>query len=145
MKTTHPHLADLKKTETWCIIDAEGKILGKVATRAAIILRGKDKPNFHPSVICGDSVIIINAEKVAVTGDKENSKEYVHYTGHPSGLRVKTLGKMREEHPERILEHAIKGMIPRNRLRKLILERLYVYAGTEHPHGPQNPKSITID
>ncbi|MFA5792534.1 MAG: 50S ribosomal protein L13 [Candidatus Gracilibacteria bacterium] len=145
MKTTHPHLTDLKKAEKWLIIDADNKILGKIATRAAIILRGKDKPIFHPSVICGDNLIIINAEKVAVTGKKETDKEYVHYTGYPGGLRTKTLGKMRAEHPERILETAIKGMIPRNRLRKLILERLYVYAGTEHPHGPQNPQSITID
>jgi len=145
MKTTHPHLTDLKKAEKWFIVDAENKVLGKVAAQVAIMLRGKNKPIFHPSVICGDNVIIINAEKVVLTGNKETTKEYIHFTGYPGGLRVKTADKMRAEHPERILEAAIKGMIPRNRLRKMILERLYVYAGTDHPHGPQNPQSITID
>lgn len=145
MKTTHPHLNDLKKTEKWFVIDAKDKVLGKVAAFAAVVLRGKNKAIFHPSVICGDNLVIINAEKIVVTGDKETTKEYIHYTGHPGGLRVKTVEKMRAEHPERILEKAIQGMIPRNRLRKLILERLHVYAGTEHPHGPQNPQPLTID
>lgn len=138
-KTTHPKLVDLKKEEKWYVLDAEGKIVGDLATRIATVLRGKHKANFHPSVANGDHVVVINAEKVVLTGNKETSKTYVHYTGFPGGLRETTPSKLRQSNPEKILELAVKGMVPRNRLRKHVLEKLHVYAGTEHPHNAQNP------
>ncbi len=138
-KTTHPKLVDLKKEEKWYVLDAEGKTVGDLATRIAVVLRGKHKPNFHPSVAHGDHVVVVNAEKVVFTGNKENTKTYVHYTGYPGGLRETTPMKLRKEHPERILEFAVKGMVPRNRLRKHVLSKLHVYAGSEHPHVAQNP------
>lgn len=138
-KTTHPKLADLKKEEKWYLLDAEGRTVGDLATRIAVVLRGKHKPNFHPSVASGDQVVVINAEKVVLTGSKETAKTYVHYTGYPGGLRTTTPEKLRKTNPEKILELAVKGMVPRNRLRKHVLAKLHVYAGSEHPHAPQNP------
>lgn len=144
MKTTHPKLEDLKKTRQWHLIDADGKVLGQVAVEVANLLRGRNKATWHPAVDCGDNVVIINAEKIVVTGQKEEKKEYIHHTGYIGHLKRKSLKKMREDHPERILEKAIAGMIPRNRLKKHILGKLYVYAGTEHPHAGQNPKPYTF-
>lgn len=143
-KTTHTTLVEAKKDEKWFIVDAEGKILGDVATTVAPMLRGKHKALFHPSVCCGDHVVIINAEKVVLTGNKETEKTYVHYTGYPGGLRTTTPERLRKENPAKMLELAIKGMIPRNRLRKHALAKLHVYAGTEHPHAPQNPQPLTL-
>lgn len=142
MKTFHPKLAEIDQNRQWWIVDAAGKTLGKLAAEVAVVLRGKNKPSFHPSVDCGDHVIVINAEQVAVTGNKEMRKEYIHHTGYPGAIRRKTLEKMRQEHPERILETAIAGMIPRNRLKKHVLSKLHVYAGDEHPHAAQKPKTL---
>ncbi len=143
-KTTHTTLVEAKKDEKWFILDADGKILGDVATKVAPMLRGKHKAIFHPSVCCGDHVVIINAEKVVLTGNKETEKTYVHYTGYPGGLRTTTPERLRKENPAKMLELAIKGMVPRNRLRKHVLAKLHVYAGTEHPHAPQNPQPLTL-
>lgn len=144
MKTFHPKLAEVRDQRAWIILDAEGQVLGKVATKAADLLRGKLKPTWHPSIDSGDNVIIINAEKVVLTGNKENRKEYIHHTGYPGGLVRVPVAKMRAEKPERILEAAIFGMIPRNRLKKFILQKLHVYAGTNHPHSGQDPKPLTV-
>lgn len=144
-KTTHTTIADVKKDEKWILIDAAGQILGKVAVLAADRIRGRHKPAFHPSVNAGDHVVVINAEKIVLTGSKETTKEYMSYSGYPGGLKTTTPRKLREEHPERIIELAVKGMVPRNRLRKIALEKLHVYAGTEHPHTPQNPQPLTLE
>jgi large subunit ribosomal protein L13 len=144
-KTTHPKLADVQKDVKWYVLDAEGKIVGDIATTVAPVLRGKHKPSFHPSLNCGDHVVIINADKVVLTGSKETDKTYVHYTGFPGGLRTTTPAKLRKENKsEKIIELAVKGMVPNNRLRKFALAKLHVYAGAEHPHGEQNPKPLTL-
>ena len=129
----------------WVLVDAEGQTVGRLATRVANILRGKTKPCFTPHVDCGDNVIIINAEKVVFSGKKETDKIYQRYTGYPGGQRETTPAKVRATHPERILEHAIKGMLPKNRLGAQLYRNLYIYAGSEHPHQGQNPKAININ
>ena len=129
----------------WVVVDAEGQILGRFASEVAMILRGKRKPCYTPHSDCGDNVIIINAEKVVFSGKKETDKIYQRYTGYPGGQRETTPAKVRATHPERILEHAIRGMLPKNRLGDALYRNLYVYAGTEHPHQGQNPKAININ
>jgi large subunit ribosomal protein L13 len=143
-KTTHPKLAEVKQDEHWYILDAEGKVLGQIATKLATMLRGKHKPNWHPSINSGDHVVVINAEKVVLTGNKEMKKEYIHHTQFPGGIKRMKAGKMRAEKPERMIELAVTGMIPRNRIRQHALAKLHVYAGTEHPHGGQNPKTLIL-
>lgn len=144
MKTFHPKLEDVKKDRKWLLIDAEGQVLGQLATKIADILRGKNKPSWHPSIDCGENVIVINAEKVVLTGNKASRKEYIHHTGYIGHLKRVPFAKMLAEHPERIIEKAVAGMIPRNRLKKHILGKLHVYAGTEHPHAGQNPETLTV-
>jgi large subunit ribosomal protein L13 len=144
MKTHHPKLTDFQGKRAWHLIDAEGQVLGNLAVEAAVILRGKNKPEWHPSLDCGDNIIVINAEKIVLTGQKEAQKEYFRHSGYPGALKRTTAGKMRKEHPERIIEKAVAGMIPRNRLKKIILGKLHVYAGAEHPHAGQNPKPLTL-
>lgn len=128
----------------WYVIDAEGKTLGKIAAETASILRGKKKPIFTPHVDCGDYVIVINAEKVHVTGKKETDKIYVRHTGYPGGLRETTLGEMRAKKPEEIIRHAVKGMMPKGRLGRQMYKKLKVYAGPEHPHAAQKPEEWTF-
>src|SRR5215468_330656 len=123
----------------WYVIDAEGEILGKVAVQAATILRGKHKPTFTPHLNCGDYVIVVNAEKIAVTGDRLDQKIYYRHSGYPGGLKQETLRQALQKHPERVIERAVKGMIPHNRLGADILRRLKVYAGPTHPHEAQQP------
>jgi large subunit ribosomal protein L13 len=144
MKTFHPKLDDMKAKRQWYIVDAEGQVLGKVAERIAVTLRGKNKPEWHPSVDCGDNVIVINAAKVVLTGNKENAKEYITHSGYPGGIKRVVAKKMRQDYPERIIEKAVAGMISRNRLKKFILKKLHVYGGSEHPHAGQNPQALTI-
>ena len=127
----------------WYVIDAEGKTLGKLASEAASILRGKKKPIYTPHVDCGDYVIVVNAEKVHVTGRKETDKIYKSYSGFPGGLKEITLGEMREKKPEEIIRHAIKGMMPKGKLGRQMYKKLKVYAGSEHPHAAQNPEEYT--
>jgi large subunit ribosomal protein L13 len=129
----------------WRLIDAEGQVLGRLATAIADILRGKDKPIFTPHVDAGDFVVVINAEKVVVTGRKAQQKEYQRYSGYPGGLRRIPYKRMLETHPERIIEHAVRGMIPHNRLGREIITKLKVYAGPEHPHGAQKPEPLVLE
>ena len=125
------------RSPQWRLIDAEGKILGRLATEIAEILRGKDKAEYTPHTDCGDYVIVINAEKVALTGDKLKNKIYARYTGYMGGLRETSARDMLKKHPTHLVEHAVKGMLPKNRLSNQIIKKLKVYAGSEHPHKAQ--------
>ena len=129
----------------WYVIDAEGQILGRFASEVAMILRGKRKPCYTPHSDCGDNVIIINAEKVRFTGKKWTDKEYVHHTTYPGGQRFATPKEVMRKYPERILEHAIKGMLPKNKLGSQLYRNLHVYVGPNHPHEAQQPKLININ
>lgn len=129
----------------WYLVDADGKTLGRLATQIADILRGKRKPTYTPHVDTGDFVVVINAEKVAVTGNKRESKRYFRHTGYPGGIRSRTLGDMLERRPEEVLRKAVKGMLPRNRLARQQLTKLKVYAGPEHPHQAQKPEKLEIN
>jgi large subunit ribosomal protein L13 len=129
----------------WVVIDAQNEIVGRLATVAARILRGKTKTYFSPHFDCGDNVIIINAEKVRFTGKKMDDKEYVRHTGYPGGQRFATPREVLKKKPIGILEHAIKGMLPKNKLGAQLYRNLYVYAGPNHPHEGQTPKSININ
>ncbi|MBF0281693.1 MAG: 50S ribosomal protein L13 [Zetaproteobacteria bacterium] len=129
----------------WHIIDAEGVILGRLASEVAKILRGKHRPEFTPHADCGDHVIIINAEKIAVTGAKEMQKTYYRHSQFPGGIKSITLEKQRERFPERILELAIKGMMPKNPLGRAMFKKLKVYAGSEHPHAAQQPQELKLN
>ena len=128
----------------WYVIDAEDQILGQVAVQAANLLRGKNKAIFTPHVDTGDHVIIINAEKVRLTGNKENAKIYTRYTGYVGNQKIETPKKVRQKHPELLLERAIKGMIPHTKLGNAIYKKLNVYKGTEHPHEAQQPEAYEI-
>ena len=128
----------------WYIIDAEGKNLGKVAALAASVLRGKNKPTYTPHIACGDNVIIINAEKVNLTGNKLDSKMYYNHSGYTGGLRERTARVMKEQYPVEMVERAVKGMLPKNRLGRQIYKQLFVYAGSEHKHQAQKPESLEV-
>ncbi|MDR1366404.1 MAG: 50S ribosomal protein L13 [Puniceicoccales bacterium] len=143
MKTTLVRKEDAQD-KTWRIIDAAGVVLGKLAVRVADVLRGKDKPTFTPHVDNGDFVIVINANKVKVTGKKEHNKEYMFYSMYVGNERRMSLDKMRKRRPEFIIEHAVKGMLQKNRLANAMIRKLKVYASAEHPHGAQQPKLLTI-
>jgi large subunit ribosomal protein L13 len=129
----------------WVVIDAQNEIVGRLATVAARILRGKTKTYFSPHFDCGDNVIIINADKVRFTGNKFEDKEYVRHTGYPGGQRFTTPKHLLKKNPIEILEHAIRGMLPKNRLGAQLYRNLYVYAGPNHPHEGQTPKTININ
>ena len=118
----------------WHIIDAENKILGRMATEIALILRGKNKPSFVPYLDCGDHVVVINASKIVLTGNKMNDKAYYHFSGFPGGMKTHTVKDVLKDHPERVVESAVKGMLPKNKLQSDWMERLHVYADTNHPH-----------
>ncbi|MED4229622.1 50S ribosomal protein L13, partial [Neobacillus cucumis] len=124
----------------WYVVDAEGQTLGRLATEVASILRGKNKPTFTPHVDTGDHVIIINAEKIHLTGNKLNDKIYYRHTNHPGGLKQRTALEMRTNYPVQMLELAIKGMLPKGRLGRQVSKKLNVYAGAEHPHQAQKPE-----
>ncbi len=129
----------------WYVVDAEGEILGRLASKVAYVLRGKHKPEYTPHVDCGDNVIIINAEKVVLTGKKLTDKEYIRHSGYPGGQKVETPVEMLEKHPERIIERAIKGMLPKNRLGSELFRNLKVYVGSEHKHEAQNPTKLDLN
>ncbi|MCF8283773.1 MAG: 50S ribosomal protein L13 [Sphingobacteriales bacterium] len=129
-------------TKEWVVIDANTEILGRLSSKIAFILRGKHKANFTPHVDCGDNVIVINAEKVRFTGNKFTQKEYVSYTGYPGGQRFISPKDLMAKHPTRVVEKAVRGMLPKNKLGNAIFKNLYVYAGGEHPHAAQSPKTI---
>jgi large subunit ribosomal protein L13 len=128
----------------WLVVDAEGKTLGRLATQIADTLRGKRKPEYTPHIDVGDFVIVVNAEKVAVTGNKREHKVYRRHSGYPGGLRSRTLGQMLERRPEEVIRLAVKGMLPRTRLGRAQLRKLKVYAGPNHPHEAQKPEHMEI-
>lgn len=141
MRTTYmPKGDEGLKSRKWYVIDAEGKTLGRLASEAAAILRGKHKPTFTPHMDMGDHVIIINAEKIELTGKKLTDKLYHFHSGYTGGLKTFTAGQMRQDKPVKLLELAIKGMLPKNRLGRQIYKKLNVYAGPEHPHQAQQPE-----
>jgi large subunit ribosomal protein L13 len=129
----------------WYVVDAEGKTLGRLATQIADVLRGKRKPTYTPHVDVGDFVIVVNAGKVAVTGDKREKKLYWRHTGYPGGIRFQSLGTLLEKRPEEVIRRAVKGMLPRNRLARQQLRKLKIYAGPDHPHQAQKPEALEIE
>ncbi len=133
-----------KADKKWYIVDANDKVLGRLATEIAVVLRGKNKPVFTPHMDMGDYVVVINADKIKLTGKKEAQKEYIHHTGYLGHLRRKPYEKVMAENPTRILKEAIAGMVPRNKLKKFVMAKLHVYAGEEHPHGGQNPITLKV-
>jgi large subunit ribosomal protein L13 len=134
-----------ERSREWFVVDAEGRTLGRLATRIADALRGKRKPEYTPHVDTGDFVIVVNAEKIAVTGNKLDAKRYYRHSGYPGGMRSRTLAEMLERRPEEVIRQAVRGMLPRNRLARAQLGKLKVYAGPEHPHGAQSPQSLEVD
>ena len=128
----------------WYIIDATGKPVGRICTTIATMLRGKHKPSFTPHVDNGDYIIVVNAEKVHFSGDKWRQKEYLRYSGYPGGLKRRTAQEQKEKRPSAIIEKAVKGMLPKNRLGRQMFKKLFVYAGSEHPHSAQQPKDLNI-
>ncbi len=154
MKTFLPKI-DLKKlgqpdsnvtdSRGWRIIDADGQVLGHVAEKIANVLRGRNKPIYTPHLDTGDFVVVINAEKIRVTGNKENTKEYQRYSGYRGGLKRIPFADMKEKHPERLIMSAVKGMLPKNRLGTKLLTKLKVYKGSEHPHTAQKPEPMSVN
>lgn len=132
-------------TKDWVLVNAENEVLGRLASIVAKLIRGKYKTNFTPHVDCGDNVIIINAEKIRLTGNKMTDKEYVRHTGYPGGQRFTSPKELLAKKPTEIVEKAVKGMLPKNRLGSVLFKNLHVYAGTVHPHAAQQPKEIKIN
>ena len=142
MKTVSMRAEDVRRS--WFVVDADGKTLGRLASEIARRLRGKHKPEYTPHVDTGDYIVVINAEKVRVTGAKTTDKIYYRHTGYPGGIKSRTFEQMRGTHPERIIEIAVKGMLPRNPLGRAMLKKLKVYAGNEHPHSAQQPELLEL-
>ena len=142
MKTKSLKISEIEKS--WWIADADSQILGRLASKVAQIIRGKHKVNYVPHLDNGDCVVVINAEKIMVTGKKEEQKSYFRHTGYAGGVKTATLSHMRRTYPERIIENAVKGMLPHNRLGRRMLKHLKVYAGSDHPHVAQLPKVLEI-
>ena len=128
----------------WVVVDAQGEVLGRLASQIAALIRGKHKTNFTPHVDCGDNVIVINADKIRFTGKKMTDKIYVRHTGYPGGQRFATPRLLLDKHPERVIEHAVKGMLPKNRLGRRLFTNLHVYTGDNHPHEAQQPTVVTF-
>jgi large subunit ribosomal protein L13 len=133
------------RERNWLVVDASGKTLGRLATQIADTLRGKRKPGYTPHIDVGDFVIVVNAEKVAVSGRKREEKRYYRHSGYPGGLRSRTLAEMLERRPEEVIRRAVKGMLPRTRLGRAQLRKLKVYAGAEHPHAAQKPEPMEVE
>jgi large subunit ribosomal protein L13 len=142
-KTVSANKATVDKE--WLLVDAEGEILGRLSAQVAKMLRGKNKTNFTPHVDCGDNIIVINAEKIELSGNKWSDKQYVRHTGFPGGQRFTPADEMLKKNPIGLIEHAVRGMLPRNRLGRAIFKNLYVYVGAEHPHEAQKPRVIELD
>ena len=142
MKTWNAKAEDVERR--WFVVDAEGQNLGRLATRIADALRGKRKPTYTPHVDTGDFVIVVNAERISVSGNKRQEKRYYRHSGYPGGLRSRTLDEMLARRPEEVIRLAVKGMLPRNRLGRAQLRKLKVYAGPEHPHKAQTPKELKV-
>ena len=129
----------------WLLVDAEGETLGRLSSKIAYLLRGKHKTNFTPHVDCGDNIVVINAEKVNLTGNKWEAKRYIRHTGYPGGQRERTATQMLEKFPERLVEKAVKGMLPKNKLGRQMYRNLYVHVGPEHSHAGQKPEKINLN
>ena len=142
-KTISANKATVNKK--WVLVDADGQTLGRLASKVAKLLRGKYKPEFTPHVDCGDNVIVINAEKINLTGNKWEDKTYLRHTGYPGGQRFTGVKQLLEKHPERIIEKAVKGMLPKTKLGAAVLRNLKVYVGTEHKHEAQQPTAINLN
>jgi large subunit ribosomal protein L13 len=142
MKTYMPKASEVDRR--WYLVDAEGKVLGRLATEIAAILRGKNKPEYTPHMDMGDFVVVVNADKVVLTGKKEQQKLYRRHTGYPSGLREVPYERMMATHPERVLEKAVRGMLPKNSLGRAMFRKLKVYAGPNHKHEAQKPEKIEL-
>jgi len=140
-KNTHFYKQD-EIDQKWYVVDAAGQTLGRLASQVAHVLRGKHKPLFTPNVDAGDFVVVINAEKVKVTGKRTEMKEYFHYTGYPGGAVFERYRDLIKKNPQRVIEHAVKGMLPHNRLGRRIIRKLKVYAGSKHPHAAQKPEVL---
>jgi len=143
MKTWNAKPGEVART--WYVVDADGKTLGRLATAIAIALRGKNKPQYTPHVDTGDFVVVVNAEKIAVTGQKLDQKLYYRHSGYPGGLRARTLREQLDRQPTEVLRKAVKGMLPRNRLSRAQLTKLKIYAGPVHPHEAQAPKPLPLE
>lgn len=139
-QTTMLKAEEVKKE--WYVIDAEGQTLGRLATKVATVLKGKHKPTYTPNVDCGDYVIVLNAAKIVYSGDQEEKKIYYHHTMYPGGLKKRSIGLMKREHPVELVEHAIEGMLPHNKLGDRMRTHLYVYADDKHPHAAQKPMEL---
>ena len=135
----------LTRERNWLVVDATGQTLGRLATQIADVLRGKRKPTYTPHVDVGDFVIVVNAERISVTGNKLQEKRYYRHSGYPGGLRSRSLGEMLDRRPEEVIRHAVKGMLPRTRLGRAQLRKLKVYAGPEHPHAAQQPEPMEVE
>jgi large subunit ribosomal protein L13 len=142
MKTPSAKKTDV--TRAWHVVDAEGAVLGRLASQVASILRGKNKPNFTPHMDSGDFVVVVNAEKVKVTGKKEEQKTYIRYTGYVGGLKEVPLKKQRANHPDRVIQAAVKGMLPKGPLGRRLVKKLKIYKGADHPHAAQQPQLLEI-
>lgn len=142
MKTYIPKISEVNKK--WYIIDVDGKTFGRQVVKIASILTGKNKPIYTPHMDTGDFVIIVNAKKVRISGDKLTGKKYYHYSGYPGGLRERTFEQMREKTPDRLFNKAVWGMLPKNRLGRKMLKKLFVYGGPDHPHKAQKPEPLTL-
>ncbi len=129
----------------WLLVDAEDKVLGRLAAAIATVLMGKHRPIYTPNIDCGDFVVVVNAEKIRLTGRKSQTKVYKHYSGYPGGLRITPVSKVLEKHPERVLREAVRRMLPKTKLGKQMLTKLKVYAGAEHPHQAQNPEPTELE
>ena len=143
-KSTH-YAKQGEVQRNWVLIDAEGAVLGRLATQIATILRGKNKPEFTPNSDCGDFVVVINADKVQLTGNKAAHKTYYRHSGYNGGLKAESFRTAMEKHPERVIEHAVRGMLPKTTLGRKQMTKLKVYAGPEHPHAAQNPTKIELE
>lgn len=142
MKTFVTKPAEVERR--WYVVDAEGKTLGRLSSQVAAILRGKHKPIYSPSVDCGDFVIVVNADKIAVTGQRMEQKKYYRHSGYPGGLREFSLREQLNKHPTRPIELAVRGMLPKNRLGRKMIKKLKVYAGPDHPHQAQQPEALEL-
>ena len=142
MKTFSAKSSQVKRD--WYIVDASDKVLGRLASEIAHRLRGKHKPEYTPHVDTGDYIVVVNAEKIAVTGNKREDKVYYHHTGHPGGIKSTPFKVMLEKHPTRVIENAVKGMLPKNKLGRAMMSKLKVYAGDQHAHAAQQPKTLEI-
>ncbi len=142
MKTYSPKSADIQRQ--WFVVDAAGLTLGRLATQVAMTLRGKHKPMYTPHADTGDFVIVVNADKVVLTGRKEDQKVYYRHSGYPGGIKEITAGKLRQRFPERLVENAVRGMLPKNSLGRQLYRKLKVYAGPDHPHQSQQPAPLEV-